>query len=80
MRSSKQFLLRQFFYFVVALIICAIAYIVTQLIAIGGWLGLCLQAIVCICVTTLLLFVIFFRTKEFTEATKFVIRVVQKAK
>ena len=77
-RSSKSYFIRQGIYFAVAVGICFISYEICGLISISGLKGLILKAGVCVLVTSVLLILIYAKTKSFQQAIRFTKRVLKR--
>lgn len=77
-RNMKRYILRMVGYAIITAVVCAITYFSCTVITIGGIWGLALKTIMCALVSNLLFFLIFFKTKEFEETKKIVLRIIKR--
>jgi len=70
-KSSKMFLINIATIFLLCIFICAFSYYICSLIQIAGILGFILKGLTVVIISNLLLFLLFFRKKEFLESVKY---------
>lgn len=77
-RNMGEYVVQILYYTVVTVIVCAITYMVCSLICISGIAGMLLKAILACIVSNLLMFVAYFKMKEFGQVQKLVFRIIKR--
>jgi len=77
-RNMKNYILRMIGYAFITALVCAVSYFACTVITVEGILGLGLKALLCGLVSNLMMLLIFFKSKEFEETKKIVLRVIKR--
>ena len=77
-RNMKRYILRMVGYGIITAVVCVITYFACTAVTVGGIIGLALKAIICVIVSNLLFLLIFFKTKEFEDTKKIVLRILKR--
>ena len=77
-RNMKKYIIRMLGYGIITAIVCAVTYFACTIVTSGGIVELILKALMCVVVSNLLFLLIFFKTKEFAETKKIVLRILKR--
>lgn len=77
-RSMWEYLARICYYTVVTILVCVLTYVITSQLPSQGLLALIGKAVVAVMVSNMLMFLAYFKMKEFGEVKKLVLRILRR--
>lgn len=77
-KSSISYILNQFIYFIIAAVVIIVSYISCSFVVIGGIRELLFKAVICIVITTGLLYALYHRNTHFTRSKYLILKVIQR--